>query len=47
MPGRKISNALENNSFAVSFVPLNLRREYKEDYMEVGKSKVKIGLQDS
>ena len=43
MPENKIPNALENNSFAVSFMHLKLRGEHKEDYMEVGKSKVGLG----
>ena len=47
MKGSKISIAPESNSFADSFMHLNLRREYKEDYMEVGESKLGIGLQDS
>ena len=43
----KISDALENNSSEVSFMNLKVRREHKEDYyMEVGESKVGIGLQD-
>lgn len=33
MLGTKILNALENNTFATSFMHLRLRREYK-DYME-------------
>ena len=37
----------QNPSFAVSFMHLKLRREYKEDYMKVGESKVGIGSQDS
>lgn len=36
MPGRKSSNAPENNDFAASFMHLKLRRKFKEDYMEVG-----------
>lgn len=34
-----ITNAPENNSFAVSFMDLKLRSEHKEDYAEVGESK--------
>lgn len=44
MLGSKISNALENNSFAFSFMHLELRKEFKEDYTKVGESKVGIGL---
>lgn len=47
MLGSKISGALENNSFAVYFMHLRLRMEHKEDYMQVGQSKVEIRLQDS
>ena len=36
MPGSKILNTLENDDFAVSFVHLELRRNDKKDYMEVG-----------
>lgn len=39
----KLSNALENNSFAVSFVLLELWREHKKDYREMGESKVQSG----
>ena len=46
MKGSKIVNSPENNSFAVSFIHLRLRREPKEDYTEVGESKAGIGLQD-
>ena len=35
MLGNKISDALENDSFAVSFIQLELRRDGKEDYMKV------------
>lgn len=35
MPETKISMALENNSFAVSFMHLKLRRDLKEDYRQV------------
>ena len=41
MPGSKISNALENDSFAVAFLYLELK-ECKEDHMKVGESKVGI-----
>lgn len=34
MPGSKISNAPQNNSFAASFMHLKLRREGKEDCVE-------------
>lgn len=47
LPGSTISNAPENNSFTVSLMHLELRRERKEDEMEVGESKVGIGLQES
>ena len=47
MPGSKTSNALESNSLAASFMHLGLRRECKEDYMEVGESKTGIGLQNN
>lgn len=47
MQGSKISNAPENNNFAASFMHLKLRRESKENYMEVGESKAGIGLQNS
>lgn len=36
MLGNKILNVLENDSFAVSIIPLELRRECKKDYMKVG-----------
>lgn len=39
MPGNKIRNAPENNSFALCFMDLKLGSEHKEDYMEVGESK--------
>lgn len=44
MPGSEISNALEDDGFAASFVQLKLGRESKEDDMEVGKSKVGTAL---
>lgn len=44
MPGSKISNASQNNSFVVSFMQLKLRGEHKEDYKEVEKCKVDFGL---
>ena len=47
MPGSKISNVLESNSFAASFMYLKLRRGCKKDYMEIGESQVGIRLQDS
>lgn len=47
MLGSKISVAAENNSFAVSFKYLKLRREFIEDFMKMGGSKVGMGLQDS
>lgn len=37
MPGNKISNASANDSFAVLFTHLELRREFTEDYMKVRK----------
>lgn len=45
--GNKIANAPENDSCAVSFMCLELKREHKEDYMEVRESKGWSGLQDS
>lgn len=44
MPGSKISSDLENDCFAVSFIPMELRREHKEDYIRVGKSKAEKSL---
>ena len=35
MPGSKVSNVPENNSFATSFMHLKLRREHREDCMGV------------
>ena len=46
MLGIKISNALESNSFAVSFMHLKLKRGHKEDYRKVGESKAGVGLDD-
>ena len=46
MPGGKVSNASENISFSASFMHLKLRRKFREDYMEVGESKARIGLHD-
>ena len=43
MLGRKISNALEKDSFAV-LTHLELRREYKEDYIMVRESKTGISV---
>lgn len=37
----------QNPSFAVSFTHLKFRREYKEDYMKMGESKVGTRPQDS
>lgn len=45
VPGSKISTAPKTNNFAASFMRLKLRREHKDDYLEVGDSKVRIGLQ--
>ena len=42
-----MSNALEINSFAASVMHLKLKRECKEDYLEVRESKVGIGLKAS
>lgn len=39
MLGSKIPNAPESNSFAVSFILLELRRKHKENYMKVRESK--------
>ena len=36
--GEQISNAPENNSVAVSFMHLKLRRDHKEDYRKKGES---------
>ena len=45
MRGSKISRASENNSFIIAcFMHLKLR---EQKYMEVGESKVGIGLQGS
>ena len=38
MPRNECSDAPENDSFALSFVPLGLRRKCKEDYLRVGES---------
>ena len=46
MLGSKISNALKNNRFAISFMHVRLRREHKEDYLRVEGSRVSIGLED-
>lgn len=46
MPGSNISNALKNDSYAVSFIHLELKG-CKEAYVKAGESKVGIGLQDS
>ena len=43
MLGGKISNALENNSFAASFMHWKLRRDCNKDYRRWGK-KAKQGL---
>lgn len=37
--GSKILNALKNDSLAVSFVYLKLRRECKQGYVKVGESR--------
>lgn len=47
MPGSQILNGLEKDSCAVSFIHLELRRDYKAGYMKVGESKVSIRLQDT
>lgn len=47
IPSSKISRTPENDSFAVSLIHLELRKESVEDYMKVGESKVAIGLQNS
>ena len=41
-PGSKISNALRNDSFAVSFMYLELRREAKDDYVTVGRKQGRV-----
>lgn len=38
--GSKILNALKNDSFAVCLIPLELKRDHKEDDAKVGESKV-------
>ena len=40
LPGSKMSNAPENDSFAVSFIHVELRRDCKRDYVKVGESNV-------
>lgn len=42
----EMSNALERDNFAVSFMHLKIRRELKEDYMKRGESKVGTELQN-
>lgn len=42
--GSKILHALKNDSFIVSFIHLELKREHKEDYMKVKENKAWIGL---
>lgn len=37
----------ENNSFAVPFMHLKLKRKRKENYTQVGKGKAGIGLEHS
>lgn len=41
----QVSNAPENNSLQVLLINLDLKREGKEDYMQVRESKVGTGLQ--
>lgn len=41
------TNASWNDSFAVSFVHLELRRECKKDYVRAAESKAEIGLRGS
>lgn len=45
MQGSKTSNAPEHDSFAVPFIHLELKREFKEDHMNVGEGKVGKSLQ--
>ena len=45
MPVSKISNALHNDSFVAAFMHLKSKGGCKEYCMEVGESKVAIGLQ--
>lgn len=40
MSGSKISNVSENDSFAVSFVQVEIRKKGKKDYTKVGENKV-------
>lgn len=42
-----MSNAPKNNSFAIPYMHLRLRREFKEDYREMEESKAGFRLQDS
>lgn len=46
MPGNKISNAPENDSFTV-FYAFGIKEESKEDYWRVVECKTGIRLQDS
>lgn len=39
LPGSNISNLLESDSFTVSSVHLDLRRERKEGYMKVAETR--------
>ena len=41
------TNSPEKDGFAVFLMHLELRREYKKDYVKVGESKTGIELQDS
>lgn len=41
-PGNEISNAPENDSFSDSFMHLESRRDFKEDYMEVGEARQRL-----
>lgn len=46
MPGSKFSNAPGNYSFAVYLMHLRLM-VHKEDYIKVGESKARFGLQNN
>lgn len=47
MLGSKISNTPDNNGFTVSLMDLKSERGHKEDYTEMGESKMEVGSQDT
>lgn len=47
MLGSKISNTPDNNGFTVSLMHLKSKRGHKEDYTEMGESKMGVGSQDT